>query len=40
MKELWFYMMSMFPDSGKIEKKIKKSKRLAEYRAAVDELFQ
>ena len=39
MKELWFYMMSMFPDSEKIHKKIKKSNHLDEYRAIVDELF-
>lgn len=39
MKELWFYMISMFPDSEKIHKKIKKSNHLSEYRAIVDELF-
>lgn len=39
MKELWFYMMSMFPESGKIEKKIKKTNRLDEYRTYIDELF-
>lgn len=39
MKELWFYMMSMFPDHGKLEKKIKKANRLDEYRMYVDELF-
>lgn len=39
MKELWFYMIGQFPDSKKTEKKIKKSVRLSEYRAAVDELF-
>lgn len=39
MKELWFYMIGQFPDSKKAEKKIKKSTRLSEYTAAVDELF-
>lgn len=39
MKELWFYMMSMFPDNGKLDKKIKKTNRLDEYRTYIDELF-
>lgn len=39
MKELWFYMIRLFPDHPKVEKKIKKATRLAEYRAAVDELL-
>ena len=39
MKELWFYMISMFPDSQKIGKKIMKSNHLAEYQAIVQELF-
>lgn len=39
MKELWFYMIRLFPDHPKTEKKIKKSTRLTEYRAAVDELL-
>lgn len=39
MKELWFYMITLFPDSRKAEKKIKKSTRLAEYEDAVNELF-
>ncbi len=39
MKELWFYMIRLFPDRPKTEKKIKKAVRLAEYRAAVDELL-
>ncbi|MEY8395497.1 tRNA-dihydrouridine synthase family protein [Lachnospiraceae bacterium 45-P1] len=39
MKELWFYMIRLFPDKPKTEKKIKKAVRLAEYRAAVDELL-
>ena len=39
MKELWFYMMSMFPESGKLEKKIKKTNYLDEYLSYVDELL-
>jgi tRNA-dihydrouridine synthase len=39
MKELWFYMISMFPDSQKIGKKIMKSNHLDEYRSIVEELF-
>jgi len=39
MKELWFYMISMFPDCGNLEKKIKKTNRLDEYRSYMDELF-
>ena len=39
MKELWFYMMSMFPDSGKLDKKIKKTNYLDEYLGYIDELL-
>lgn len=39
MKELWFYMISMFPNSEKFDKKIKKSNHLDEYRRIVDNLF-
>ena len=39
MKELWFYMIAQFPEQDKVLKKIKKSKKLAEYDAAVRELF-
>ena len=39
MKELWFYMISMFPDSQKIGKKIMKSNHLAEYQTIVEQLF-
>lgn len=35
MKELWSYMITDFPDSGKIIKKIKKAGNLKEYMAAV-----
>lgn len=40
MKELWYYMISLFPDSLKWEKKIKKVQRLSEYEAAVEQLFK
>lgn len=39
MKELWFYMMSMFPGNEKLEKKIKKTNSLDEYRSYMDELL-
>ena len=39
MKELWFYMLCMFPDGGKTGKAILKSRTLSDYRAAVDMLF-
>ncbi len=39
MKELWFYMIHLFENSQKAAKKIKKSKNLAEYDAAVSDLF-
>ena len=39
MKELWFYMMSMFPECGNLEKKVKKTNRLDEYQTYMDELF-
>ena len=38
MKELWFYMGSLFGEDKKAMKKIKKAQRLPEYRAAVREL--
>lgn len=40
MKELWFYMISMFPDSEKYAKRIKKSERLYDYDEAVLSLFR
>lgn len=40
MKELWFYMIHMFPESEKYAKKIKKAQHLREYRAAVDALLR
>jgi tRNA-dihydrouridine synthase len=39
MKELWGYLGESFPDGEKVLKKIRKSTRLVDYRAAVDELF-
>lgn len=39
MKELWYYMIHMFPDGKKYAKKIKKAERMTDYRAAVEGLF-
>jgi tRNA-dihydrouridine synthase len=39
MKELWFYMISLFPDPGKYAKKIKKAERYCDYELAVSNLF-
>lgn len=39
MKELWCYIITRFPDSGKYEKRIKKAQSLAEYQAAADGLL-
>jgi tRNA-dihydrouridine synthase len=40
MKELWAYMIQMFDGGEKYGKKIQKSQRLADYRAAVSQLFE
>lgn len=40
MKELWFYMISLFEHAEKYAKKIKKSERLKDYEKAVDLLFE
>ena len=40
MKELWFYMGSLFGEKKKAMKKIKQAQRLPEYQAAVQELFR
>ncbi len=40
MKELWSYMIALFPDSKRWEKKIKKANRLSEYEASVTELLR
>ena len=39
MKELWFYMLSLFEDAEKIGKKIKKTEHLKEYESIIDMLF-
>ncbi|MBU3127614.1 tRNA dihydrouridine synthase [Clostridium tagluense] len=40
MKELWFYMITVFSDNAKYAKKIKKSERLCDYYEAVSSLFR
>ena len=40
MKEIWCYMIFMFSDSKKWEKKIKKAQSLKDYEAAVSSLFR
>ncbi|PXV89123.1 tRNA-U20a,U20b-dihydrouridine synthase [Lachnotalea glycerini] len=40
MKELWFYMITIFTDNEKYTKKIKKSQKLSDYEDAVSRLFQ
>ncbi|QHQ63231.1 diguanylate cyclase [Anaerocolumna sedimenticola] len=40
MKEIWFYMITMFPNNIKYAKKIKKSERLQDYEEAVSSLFK
>ena len=39
MKELWFYMLSLFENAEKIGKKIKKTERLNEYESVINTLF-
>lgn len=39
MKELWFYMITLFPNQEKLLKKIKKARKLAEYDAAIREIL-
>ena len=39
MKELWFYMLALFPDAGRLGKAVFKSRTLGDYSAAVDALF-
>ena len=39
MKELWYYLGQHFPENHKGLKKIKKAQRVAEYRAAAEELL-
>lgn len=40
MKELWCYLDRLFPDGGKLVKRIKKAERIAEYEAALEDLFR
>lgn len=40
LKEMWSYMISLFPDSAKHAKALRKANSIAEYRAAVDALFR
>ncbi|NLL80547.1 MAG: tRNA-dihydrouridine synthase family protein [Clostridiales bacterium] len=40
MKELWYYMIHMFPDGKKYAKRIKKAERISDYRIAVETLFR
>lgn len=40
MKEIWSYMISLFPDSEKEAKAIRKAADIPSYRAAVDNLFR
>ena len=40
MKEMWFYMMNLFPDAARAGKKIRKAQHFGEYEAAVSELFR
>lgn len=40
MKELWYYMIRLFPDHEKEGKKLKKVQHLWEYREIVERLFQ
>ncbi len=39
MKELWFYMLTLFEDAEKVGKKIKKTERLKEYESIINMLF-
>ena len=39
MKELWYYMLSLFPDAGRLGKAVFKARDLAAYRVAVDSLL-
>ena len=39
LKEIWVYLVDLFPDGAKYVKKIKKANRLTEYEAALGALF-
>ena len=40
MKEIWFYLLFLFPGSEKYGKRIRKAEWAAEYEAAVASLFR
>lgn len=40
MKELWFYMICLFPEGGKEAKAIRKAQRIGDYQDAVSRLFE
>ena len=40
MKELWFYLGFLFRESENLKKKIRKTQKLSEYRALVNQIFQ
>lgn len=40
MKELWFYMICLFPEGAKEAKAIRKAQRVSDYQDAVDRLFE
>lgn len=40
MKDLWFYLITLFPDHEKYAKKIKKAERFSDYDDAVSSLFR
>ncbi len=40
LKEIWCYLVFLFPEDKKLEKKIKKATSLAEYQAAEEELLE
>ena len=40
MKEMWSFMGDMYPDKSKALKAIRKSKHLADYKAAVSEILE
>lgn len=40
MKELWHYQIHLFPEAGRLEKKLRKVQRLSEYREIVEEVLR
>jgi hypothetical protein len=39
MKEIWSYMIKMWPEADKPQKMIRKAKKCTEYEKALEELF-